>query len=280
LVSLKRSLAVAVPVAAVAGALALIDGLIVEPSRLKVRALEIPAGRHARALAGLKIAQISDLHVGGRGWRRSTMERAVEVCNDERPDAIAITGDFLGSGRGALEALEIVASLRSDVPRLAVLGNHDHVYGSRPLGALLEGLSSLGILLLRNDSVALDFPSGRVWFVGVDDGYSGRDDLDRAMAGVGPHDFPRILLTHYPDVAEHLPEGAYQLALAGHSHGGQVRLPFLSQLVSENHARTEYRYGLCSVNGNPLYVTSGLGMSAIPVRLRNLPEVAIHSFVG
>jgi uncharacterized protein len=278
--SVRRALAMAIPATAIAGALALSYGLKVEPERLRVRRLEIPAGSHARALAGLRIAHISDLHVAGRGWRPRTMARAVEACNDEKADVVAITGDFLGSAKGVGGVLEIVSSLRRDVPRLAVLGNHDHVYGSAPLRAMLEGLRSLGLLLLGNESTSLDFSSGRVWFVGVDDGYSGREDVDRAMAGIGPQDYPRILLTHYPDVAGRLPEGSFQLALAGHSHGGQIRVPLLAQIVSENHARTGYRYGLCRVNGNPLYVTSGLGMSAIPIRFWNPPEVAIHRFEG
>jgi uncharacterized protein len=278
--SVTRALALGVPAAAVAGGLALLRGLKIEPERLKVRHLEWPAGRHARALEGVKLAQISDLHVGGIGWRRSTMERAVEACNDENPDVVTITGDFLGAARGVASALEIASALRRDLPRLAVLGNHDHVYGCRPLRALLDGLAAMGIILLNNGATAVDVPSGRVWFIGVDDGYSGRDDLDRAMAAVGPQDHPRILLTHYPNVADRLPGGAFQLALAGHSHAGQIRLPVLSQRISEEHARTEYRYGGCEVNGNRLYVTSGLGMSSIPIRFRNLPEVAIHRFTA
>ena len=266
---------------ALAGAagMAVLDAVVVEPSRLAVRRLDVPVRDDARRLAGLKLAHLSDLHVGACGWRPGTMKKAMDRCNREDVDLIAITGDFIGSGQGVTAAMEILSALRTDVPRLAVLGNHDHVYGERALDALLVGLDTLGIAVLRNRSMSLDLALGRVWFVGVDDGYSMRDDLKLAVSGLCPEDFPRVLLTHYPDVAERVRRGDFQLTLAGHSHGGQIRVPVLAKLVYNGHARTRYGCGLYMPNENPLHVSPGLGMSGVPMRFRNPPELTVLRLV-
>lgn len=264
---------------AAAGGLAVADALKIEPDRLKVKRQDVPLNGFGDRLAGLRLAQLSDLHVGGVGWRRDTIAAAIDRCNREELDAIALTGDLIGGRAGVEDALELLSELRTDVPRLAVLGNHDHVHGRLPLEALLRGLDSLGIVLLRNASRSVDLRLGRVWFVGVDDGYSMRDDLEVALGSLGPDDAPRLLLTHYPDVAERLRPGAFQLSLAGHSHAGQLRLPVLADLVCNGHARTRYSHGLYLVNGNPLYVSAGLGLSGVPMRFRNWPEITILRFV-
>lgn len=258
---------------------AVVDAMVVEPGRLKVGRVEVPAGEYADRLVGLKVAHLSDLHVGGTGWRSGTIARAVEACNQEGVDLVAITGDLIGKGTYVDVALGLLSSLRTDVPRVAVLGNHDHVYGRMPMEALLSGLRDLGILVLRNEAIGLDLRNGPVWLVGVDDGYSMRDDLERALSGFGAEHFPRMLLTHYPDVADRLRPGGSQLSLAGHSHGGQVRLPILARKVCDGHARTRYSRGLYLVNGNPLHVSPGVGMSGLPLRFRNWPEVTILRFV-
>lgn len=262
-----------------AGAAALFDALVLEPGGLKVTRIDVPAPVYADRLVGLRLAHLSDLHVGGTGWRRGTILRAVDVCNQEDVDLIAITGDLIGSGEATRTALEILSSLRTDIPRFAVLGNHDHVYGGRYVEMLRRGLRALGIQLLDNEATSLELPSGRLWFVGVDDGYSMRDDLDRARGSLGSGDFPRVLLTHYPDVADRLRPGEFQLSLAGHSHAGQIRVPVLARLVYNGHARTHYARGLYMVNGNPLHVSAGVGMSGVPMRFRNWPEVGILRFV-
>ncbi len=264
---------------AMAGGVALLDAWW-EPGQLRIRKVVVPVDAGAQQLAGLRIALLSDLHVGGRGWRPGTIERAVEACNGADVDLIAITGDLIGSVAGAPTALEILARLRADVPRLVVLGNHDHVHGGRALQILLQGLQALGMPVLRNQVLPLELPVGRVWFAGVDDGYSMRDDLEAVRAALGPSDYPRLLLTHYPDVADWLRPGEFQLSLAGHSHGGQIRLPLLTSMVHNGHARTKYASGLYWVKGNPLYVSPGLGVSGVPFRFRNWPEVALLRFTA
>jgi predicted MPP superfamily phosphohydrolase len=269
-----------VAVAGLAGA-ALLDAALIEPRQLDVKRVDIPVLGPFSSLAGLRLVHMSDLHVGSRGWSESNIQRAIDACNRQPADLVAVTGDFISSVRAADRAVEMLSRLDPSRPRIAVLGNHDHVYGNIPLMKLLPGLREIGFTVLRNENIALDLPNGRIWFVGVDDGYSMRDELDRAEDGLGPSDYPRILLTHYPDVADRLRPGQYQLSLAGHSHCGQIRVPLLTELVYNSHARTQYGCGLYWVNGNPLHVSSGLGTSSVPLRFRNWPEITtIHMGVA
>lgn len=260
--------------------LALADSALLEHRCLRVNRVSVPSGSSFPSLAGVRLAHFSDLHVGGRGWRRGTIEAAIDAVNGEDVDLIAVTGDFLGSGAGALAAVEILGRLRRDIPRYAVLGNHDHVYGIRPLGFLSNGLGELGITVLRNSAELVDLHGNPIWVAGVDDGYSMRDDLDSVLACLRTVQSPAILLTHYPEVAGQLKPHQVQLSLAGHSHGGQIRLPVIAEMVHRAHARTRYGKGLFFVNGNPLYVTSGVGTSGVPLRFLNLPEVAVISFAS
>ena len=268
-----------VSIAAAGIGLAALEALAIEPNLMRVRSVPVPVNCCGERITGLRLAHISDLHVMGKGWRRGTISAAIQACNQADVDLVAITGDFIGSNKGAHVAIEMLSALRTDVPRVAVLGNHDHVYGRRHLDVLLRGLRELGIVVLNNETMPVELPSGLIWVAGVDDGYSLRDDLSAAIGSLGPDDFPRILLTHYPEVAERLRPGEVQLSLAGHSHAGQIRVPVLATMMYNAHARTKYGKGLFMVNGNPLYVSAGVGMSGIPMRFRNPPEVILIRFV-
>lgn len=261
--------------AGLAFGLAILEAAAFEPNRLRVKRVNLQASGCGVPSGDLRLAHLSDLHVGGTGWRRGPISRAIRVCNQERLDLIVITGDLIGSEAGAEGVLEMLSSLRRDVPRLAVLGNHDYVHGGRSLATLRRGLDRMGVTVLCNEAICLELPSGPIWFAGVDDGYSMRDDLDMVRRKMGSGNGPRVLLTHYPDVADRLHPGEFQLSLAGHSHGGQIRVPLLDGLVCNSHARTRYGRGLYTVNGNPLYVSSGLGMSGVSLRFRNWPEMGL-----
>ncbi len=155
------------PLAAAGVGLAAIDAIAIEPNLVRVRRVTVPVTRRGAQIAGLKLAHISDLHIMGRGWRRDTIARAIEACNLAEVDFVAITGDFIGSGDGAHVAVEMLSALRGDIPRVAVLGNHDHVHGRRYRDILLDGLRELGIVVLQNEAVPLKLPLGPTWVVGV-----------------------------------------------------------------------------------------------------------------
>src|SRR5450756_793810 len=114
--------------AGLAFGLAILEAVAFEPNRLRVKRVKLLASGRGVPSVDLRLAHLSDLHVGGTGWRRGPISRAIRVCNQERLDLIVITGDLIGSESGAEVALEMLSSLRRDVPRLAVLGNHDYVH--------------------------------------------------------------------------------------------------------------------------------------------------------
>lgn len=267
------------PAAIAASAAAIADAAFVEPRLVWARRTSVPVPGEASPLHGVRIAHLSDLHVKGKGWKAATVRAAVSAINHADVDLVAITGDFLGGAGGEDLIAKLLSGLRSDVPLVAVHGNHDHVYGKRRLEVLDRSLRALGIIVLDNEVVPLDLASGRVWVGGVDDPYSQREDLGRVLELFERVHGPRILLTHYPDTAERLAPGQVALSLAGHSHGGQIRIPVLGTIMHREHARTKYGKGLFFVNGNPLFVSAGIGMSGIPMRFLNPPEVPILTFV-
>ena len=112
-----------------------------------------------------------------------------------------------------------------------------------------------------------------LWLVGIDDGYSGHDYLPKALIGV-PVDARPIVISHYPDSAWRLGPGRWAVVLSGHTHGSQIRLPFIARYARERIAKTRFSHGLYCVNRTPVFVTTGVGTSGHPLRIFSRPEVA------
>jgi len=130
----------------------------------------------------------------------------------------------------------------------------------------------VGATVLRNGSHVVRRNGVELWFVGVDDAYSGHDFLPKAIEGV-PHGARPIVLSHYPDFAKRLGPGRWALVISGHTHGSQVRLPILGRLLRERIAKTRFSGGMYRVNRIPLFITTGVGTSGRPLRLLARPEV-------
>jgi predicted MPP superfamily phosphohydrolase len=157
----------------------------------------------------------------------------------------------------------------------AVLGNHDHWTDA---AVVAEAVSRAGIRLLRNANGVIRRGAGRLWIAGVDDVLAEQHDLPRALAGI-PNGDGVILLAHEPDFAD---EAALDqrpgLQLSGHSHGGQIRLPFYGATVLPRLAR-KYPQGLRRVGGMWLYTNRGIGTIDIPIRFNCRPEVTLFTFL-
>jgi len=240
----------------------------IEPSRLTTTRLSLRLG------AGIKAVLISDLHFPTSVYDPRSV---VEIAGRERPDIILVAGDLVTCVRGiadeALEqALALIAHLSEVAPTYVVLGNHDHWAGIGR-AELEDRLAQLcaDAELLCNTAVKW----GGVWVVGVDDPYTGHDDLDRALRGVKRSSGPVVLLAHSPQIIGRA-AGAVDLVLAGHTHGGQVRIPWIGPLYVP--LPPEYRrfdYGLFDVDGTLMFVTRGLGTTYFPLRLNCPPEVVV-----
>lgn len=248
-----------------------VDALFIEPHRFRVTEHTIFLPRLGAAWDGVRIAQISDIHVG----RFSDMDHAreiVDMTNDLQPDIVALTGDYVSRAGAITPALvEALRDLRTK-DKFAVLGNHDYWADASRMAATLE---SAGIVLLTNRHVLLRRGGGRLCLAGVNDVWSvPPPDAAAALAGV-PSNVPRIVLCHNPDYAEVVPRNLrIDLMLCGHTHGGQVRLPFLgAPLLPITHRK--YAEGLVAGPVCPVFVSRGLGMVSIPVRFNCPPELPL-----
>jgi predicted MPP superfamily phosphohydrolase len=222
----------------------------------------------------IRVAHLTDLHVG-LATPRKHLRQALDIVRRARPDLVVLTGDYLNQSLRRLPRLkQVLEQLPRDVPRVAVLGNHDHKSGARQIQATLEGL---GIQVLRNRSARIKLNNGvALDVVGVDDGFSGHANVARAFAGVPAAVRARALvLTHDPRTAEDIGRAGGRLVLAGHTHGGQFDVPVLSTLA-RHIAKIRYKAGLYEVSGARLLVNTGIGSTKLRrVGKTAAPEVAI-----
>lgn len=255
--------------AVVAGSV--IDALAIEPHWFEVTQRTIRVANLPGAWDGVRIAQITDMHIG----RNSTLDHArqiVDMCNDLQPDIIALTGDYVSRADAITNALvEVLRDLRAKSGKFAVLGNHDYWTNAH---RVVASLKSAGISLLNNAHHILTRNGEKLCIAGVDDLFSQNTDAAKALAGVDPK-ICRILLCHNPDYAEMLPaQVRVDLMLSGHTHGGQVCLPLIGPLILPIEFK-KYAQGLVQGPRCPVYISRGLGMVTIPVRFNCRPELPL-----
>lgn len=256
---------------------ALVDGFLLEPFQLDVTRLEISSPRLPSGFDGLKIAQLSDLHLHGISRACRT---AVDVIGAEHPDLVAITGDLVDQPEQTAGCLAFLNNLQAvaGVPIMVVPGNWDHrtFPTKQSIAAWHKRLQDeTGTRVLVNQNVVLRRHGDRVWLVGTDDPYFGYADLDAGFKGVPDAAFA-LVLTHAPEAFEELAQRpAARLVLAGHTHGGQVRLPFIGALRVPSRYGTLFARGLFQLGDTLFYVNAGIGMSHIPVRFMCRPELTL-----
>lgn len=223
------------------------------------------------------IALLSDIHIGNRAMDSGRLDAIVERVNAARPDLVLIAGDFI-VGHDAVGARENAASLQRPLSRLrarlgvvAVLGNHD--YWTAP-DAIRAVLRRAGITVLANQAVR----RGPVAIIGIDDAYSGHDDVAAAMSSWRRVGGIPLVLTHSPDLVHEL-RGGFPLVMAGHTHCGQVVLPGFGPVLMRaprEHWRKlydpRYRCGVVRDAHRLVVVTAGLGSGTSPIRLGAPPD--------
>ena len=256
---------------------------VIEPRWVAQREID-HAVPNWRGPAGLKVAVASDWHFSRRPlWRVMTPERAraiVDEINAAKPDVILLPGDFLAepdyvpekAATPEAEIAAILGGLRAPLGVFAVLGNHEWWYhGPR----FAEALRARGIRVLLNEAVPID---AGIWVVGVGDHSTGHSRPREAIAQLPPR-AQALVLMHDPASLFELPP-VQGLVVAGHTHGGQVAFPGLGALIVPGPAPREWAYGWVQHGDNTAYVTSGLGVSILPVRFNRRPEWVLFRIAG
>jgi hypothetical protein len=232
--------------------------------RLRVREVRLPG--LPSELDGLRIAHLSDFHLGvpSRGVR--AVERAVQWVEERQPDLVCVTGDLLSRARGQRSLRSLLERLRHPY---VVLGNHDIAASRDPFSQAVELEALEHGVLLSDESVVVELRGGRVEVAGVDP----RSWLAKRRSGFGEPVAPlRILLCHFPKALERVPEGRWSLILAGHLHGGQIVVPYGFGRLLLAHPRARYPQGLYRRGSTAMHVSPGLGTTLVPFRFFARPE--------
>jgi predicted MPP superfamily phosphohydrolase len=267
--------------AALAGAALGTYAAWVEPRRLVVRRHRLAVPGWPRALDGLRVALVSDLHSGAPHVKPDRVEAVAARVRAEAPDLALLLGDFVdpaGMLATEVERTEIATALSDLGARMgtfAVLGNHDWRHGGERMRAALTGA---GIPVLENDALPVPEARAALWVAGVADEISRIADVAAALAPV-PAGAAVLLLSHDPDVFPRVPRHV-ALTVAGHTHGAQINLPLLRSAVIPSRYGARYSDGHVVEDGRHLYVTAGVGTSGLPLRFLAPPEVAVLTLVA
>lgn len=243
-----------------------------EPRSVQVEAVRLDLPSLEPQFDGYRIVQISDIHIGT--WiNRERLEGVVALVNQQSPDLVVITGDFVTFDPHDFVA-DLISSLRQLQPRdatLAVLGNHDHWTDPQ---IVRDVISAANIIELSNAVFTLGRDGAALHVAGVDDIMEGLDRLELVLRQM-PAEGTAILLAHEPDFADiSAASGRFDLQLSGHTHGGQVVLPYLGAPLLPRLGR-KYPSGFYQINGMAHYTNRGVGTAAMQLRVNCPPEITV-----
>lgn len=269
---------------------------LIEPYILDEEEEEAVIPNLPAAWEGKKIAQVSDFQVGMWWDNVATIEKSVDKIIEEQPAAVLISGDFIYHADPNPEPVitEVVDLLRplteANIPTYAVLGNHDYGMNSKKVEPDLElasqletALEAIAIPVLSNEAVKLPLSNAEsdLYLLGVGSTWADNDDVELTLAQV-PLDSPRITMMHNPDSFEAFPANTAPFAVAGHTHGGQIRFPYTPQwswlaLAKEDKVFADKWATEYGEPGNSLYVNRGIGFSDVPIRINCAPEITFFT---
>ena len=251
-------------------------GFLIEPGRLVVRHQTIQIANWPSELNGLKVAVLSDIHVDDWFVNERKVRTIVERTNQLQPELIVILGDYM-SGDGMVKRrveprvfAPILKDLRAPLGVYSVLGNHDWWDDGKKLRQELE---QNGIKILENETAQVNARNRSLWLVGLSDLWTRPQRINETVEKV-PQGEPLIALAHNPDIFPRLPQHV-PLLMAGHTHGGQVRFPFIGSVVESTRMGDRYSRGHIFENNHHLFVTTGIGTSILPLRFGVTPEIVL-----
>jgi hypothetical protein len=245
-----------------------------------VRKLTLAIPNWPRTGRPLRIAFLSDFHTGCHADDLVRLRSIMAEAASHRPDLVLYGGDFVnmmafGGGRVPPRVIAtILATLDAPLGRFAVLGNHDYDYGGDETAA---ALTRSGIAVLDDARHELAFADAAIDLIGIPDARVHRGTAEDLLRRLGER--ATLVLAHDPYWFTHLPPGPH-LMLAGHTHGGQICLPGIGPLINMSKAPLAWTHGLIAADGRRMYVTSGIGMSGLPLRLGIAAEWVLLDVTG
>lgn len=266
----------AAPLCSLIGAAFGLYGVFYRAAHPIVRRLTIEVADLPAALEGFRVAQLSDVHVGSL-YAEPELARLVARTNRLEVDLVALTGDYVTSGnRFHAVAARGLATLRAKEGVFAVMGNHDYAGDGEPL---MRTFVEHGVRLLSNDAVRLQRGDAELIVAGLDDIYTRRADVDRMFAAVraleAAPSAPVLVLAHDPRTFDRIAAHRPALVLSGHTHWGQVGVPFLATRYNVGRRLFRHAAGLYREGVTALYVHPGIGATGPPFRLGVAPEITV-----
>jgi predicted MPP superfamily phosphohydrolase len=255
---------------------------LVEPNWIKVEHVNLELPRLGSEFSGIRIAQISDIHMGG--WMNAErLQHIADLVKKQKPDLLFLTGDFLightfdtSSEEHIQDLIDILAPLAKSFPSFGILGNHDYWTNA---DAVREMMKASGITELSNSVVTITHGNQNLHLCGVDDIWERHARLDDVVDQL-PDDSVAILLAHEPDFADVSAEtGRFDLQVSGHSHGGQVVIPSYGPPILP-YLGQKYPSGLYQVGNMLQYTNRGVGMIDPAVRFNCPPEITVFTLNG
>jgi len=252
------------------GAVLSVWAIWIERQFVRVRRMDVRIADLPPEFDGYRIAQLSDLHVGSFDPKSRALEWAAQ-CNALDPDLVAVTGDLVTSGRGFYrDVAEAIGALRAKDGVFVSMGNHDQSNNDE----LARLVSECGSTVLRDSSRVIRRGEACLNIAGVDGRIAAPSEVARTLARCEPN-APIVLLAHYPWVFEAAAIAGADLILTGHTHGGQLGIPFLGQRFNLARLTGQRSRGLVHTGKTAMYVNAGLGTTGPPMRLAVPPEIAL-----
>ena len=254
----------------VLGFLAGIYSFFIEPRMLRVKNYTISDEQ----LRGLRIVFATDFHL--KPYQEKRLEKIIDLINEQNADLVLSAGDYV-SGHKLKSTLPVekiakgMARIKSKYGFYTALGNHDSWIGE---GSITSALEKYSVRVLKNESAAVNINGKNIYIAGVEDLQTGTPNIEKALENV---DGPVILLSHTPDLFIMTPDSV-NITLAGHTHGGQVRLPFIGGIIIPSKFGNRYSMGYVEENNKKIFVSKGIGTSMLNIRFNCIPEIAVIDF--
>lgn len=250
--------------------------MLIEPYQLIIKTVSVNVDGIHKNFDKIKIIHITDLHIKKIGYLE---RKLIDKINQLMPDILFVTGDFIKNNDGIKHCAEVFRNINAKYGIYGVLGNNDYrkfFIFSLDTDELKKSLTSSGVKLLFNESHTINIDGVNISIFGVEDSIYGTPDISRVADNVS-NEHLNILLSHSPSIIKNLDGFRPDLIITGHTHGGQVRFPFIEYLWTPLPINSPRKYsrGLFKTNGTNIYVNQGIGTSLFPMRFLCPPEISV-----